>query len=78
MKKKQGSYRRQDLQASSLTPPCDSIKDLEMGRLSCAGSNLRERFLIGEQQEGDNPGGPEVGVLCFYCRGHGFNPWLRN
>ena len=57
---------------------CDSFKDLEMGRLSWAGSYLRERFLITEQQEGDIPGGPEVGVLCFYYRGHGFNPWLRN
>ncbi len=26
----------------------------------------------------DFPGGPVVRTLCFYCRGHGFNPWLGN
>ena len=24
------------------------------------------------------PGGPVVNLLCFHCRGHGFNPWLGN
>ena len=24
------------------------------------------------------PGGSVVKTLCFNCRGHGFNPWLRN
>ena len=28
--------------------------------------------------EGDFPSGPVVKSLCFQCRGHRFNPWLRN
>ena len=24
------------------------------------------------------PGGPVVKILCFQCRGHGFDPWLGN
>ena len=24
------------------------------------------------------PGGPVVKTLCFHCRDHGFDPWLRN
>ena len=27
---------------------------------------------------GDFPSGPVVKFLHFQCRGHGFNPWLRN
>ena len=27
---------------------------------------------------GDFPGGLVVKTLCFYCMGHGFDPWLGN
>jgi len=31
-----------------------------------------------EEARWDFPGGPEVRTLGSYCRGCGFDPWLRN
>ena len=27
---------------------------------------------------GNFPGGPVARIMCFHCRGHGFDPWLGN
>ena len=44
------------------------------------GLSLREGFLeeVIENNDRDFPGGPMVKILCFQCRGCGFNSWLGN
>ena len=48
------------------------ILDTWISTSSC--KNFLEQFPVESKVLG-LPGGPEVKILGFYCRGHGFNPW---
>ena len=50
---------------------CRSFNALEQNSSSQKCYNLKKRYW-------DFPGGSLVKTLCFYCRGHGFYPWLGN
>ena len=38
----------------------------------------RKGRTVSEEVKEDFPGGPVAKTLYFHCKGHGFNPWLRN
>ena len=39
---------------------------------------LIKNVIVFKKRYQDFPGGSVVKILCFYCRGHGFYPWLGN
>ena len=58
-------------------PPSAGLQMTKEGGDGRAGKQKGERRGK-KEEEGDFPGSPVVKTPCFYCRGHGFNPWSGN
>ena len=37
----------------------------------------RQQKHLFRKAKGEFPSGPVIQTLCFHCRGHGFDSWLR-
>ena len=55
----------------------ENLSFAEFCRIKWYLNTLRRLIVYLKGNQRDFPGGPVVETPCFYCRGHGFDPWLR-